>query len=141
MDFSIISSLKSIKEERECLYQAEKKLSTPILRDMSLIPELYSYYRKLYPIPGGRQRISLYNKYFVFSIIYLYSPNTLAGNQIKNGLREKIAETVGINNGTRISQLCANLAFDYETYKDFRDTMDNVYNELTSWLRAKELIK
>ena len=69
-------------------------------------------------------------KKFIFIILFLYSPSTLAGGKMKNGLRDKLAEVLGVNAQTTISNNRNNLVFSYQLYKYFRQDVDWIYGEM-----------
>ena len=46
-EFSSIVELKSIREQKSRLSEREQELSSPILTDLSLIPEIYDWFREI----------------------------------------------------------------------------------------------
>ena len=46
-DFSIIEQIKLVKEKKEKLSRIEQNLSSPILTDKSLIPEIYELFKRV----------------------------------------------------------------------------------------------
>lgn len=46
-EFSSIVELKSIREQKSRLSEREQELSSPILTDFSLIPEIYEWFREI----------------------------------------------------------------------------------------------
>ena len=75
-------------------------------------------------------------KKFIFIILFLYSPSTLAGGKMKNGLRNKLAEVLGVSAQTAISDNRNNLVFSYQLYKYFRQDVDWIYGEILERLKA-----
>ena len=79
-DFSIIEQIKSVKKRKEELSRIEQNMSTPTLTDKSLIPVIYEMFREILseqdfaPMPESPHQ----RKKFVFVILFLYSPKTLA---------------------------------------------------------------
>lgn len=140
-EFSTISELRSIRERKSRLSERERELTESSLDDLNIISELYNHYSSYRKCPNERRASGRYRQCFLFCVLFLYSPSTLAGGQMKNGLREELSRAMGLHNPTKVSQLCVNLTFNYDNYKDFREEVDNDYQKLTSWLKAKELIK
>ena len=71
-------------------------------------------------------------------ILFLYSPSTLAGGKMKNGLRDKLAEVLGVNAQTTISNNCNNLVFSYQLYKYFRQDVDWIYGEMMERIKPEK---
>lgn len=46
-EFSSIVELKSIREQKSRLSEREQELSSPILTDFTLIPEIYDWFREI----------------------------------------------------------------------------------------------
>ena len=46
-EFSSIVELKSIREQKSRLSEREQELSSPILTDFTLIPEIYEWFKEL----------------------------------------------------------------------------------------------
>ena len=77
-------------------------------------------------------------KKFIFIILFLYSPSTLAGGKMKNGLRDKLAEVLGVNAQTTISNNRNNLVFSYQLYKYFRQDVDWIYGEMMERIKPEK---
>ena len=88
--FSEIAEIKSIREQKSKLSAREKELTEPILTDLDMIGALYRWFQEIisqketFRVGSVTQR-----KKFIFIILFLYSPSTLAGGKMKNGLRNK----------------------------------------------------
>lgn len=80
-------------------------------------------------------------KKFIFIILYLYSPSSLAGDKMASGLRNELSKVLGIQAKSTISNNCANLVFLYQNYMDFRNDVEFIYNKILSWLKIYGLIK
>ena len=91
--FSEIAEIKSIREQKSKLSEREKELTEPILTDLDMIGTLYRWFQE---IISQKETFRLGNvtqrKKFIFIILFLYSPSTLAGGKMMNGLRNKLAE-------------------------------------------------
>ena len=55
---------------------------------------------------------------------------------MKNGLRNKLAEVLGVSAQTAISDNRNNLVFSYQLYKYFRQDVDWIYGEILERLKA-----
>ena len=78
--FSEIAEIKSIREQKSKLSEREKELTEPILTDLDMIGTLYRWFQE---IISQKETFRLGNvtqrKKFIFIILFLYSPSTLAG--------------------------------------------------------------
>lgn len=129
--FSEITEIKSIREQKSKLSEREKELTEPTLTDLDMIGTLYGWFqeiisqKEMFRVGNVTQR-----KKFIFIILFLYSPSTLAGGKMKNGLRNKLGEVLGINAQTVISDNRNSLVFSYQLYKYFRQDVDFIYMEM-----------
>ena len=140
-EFSLISELKAIREQKVMLMEKERALSEPLLTRFDLIGEIYEWFRELLSeltfsphVESPTQR-----KKFIFIILFLYSPTTLAGSKMKVGLRDRLAEVTGCT-GSLISHNCEDVAFFYQQYKLHRQDIDFLYIEIVNRLKLKGLI-
>ena len=46
-DFSTISELKTIREQKSRLFERESELSSPMLSDLELIPDIYKWFAEI----------------------------------------------------------------------------------------------
>ena len=94
--FSEIAEIKSIREQKSKLSEREKELTEPILTDLDMIGMLYRWFQEIISQKEiFRSGNVTQRKKFIFIILFLYSPSTLAGGKMKNGLRDKLAEVLG----------------------------------------------
>lgn len=141
-DFSTISELKTIREQKSRLSERESELSSPILSDLELISELYKWFADILSnmdLPPCLESVTQRKK-FLFIILFLYSPSTLAGGKMLCGLRDKLCEVTNITSKSTISDNCADVVFMYQNYNNFRKDIDYLYTEILNRLRVKELI-
>ena len=129
--FSNIFELKSIREQKYRLSERESEIAKPVLTDLGMIDTLYEWFKEIAlegkELPKGNvsQR-----KRFIFIILYLYSPTTLAGGKMRAGLREKLAEVFPIKEKSVVSNNTNNLVFSYQLYKYFRQDVERIYKEI-----------
>ena len=129
--FSNIFELKSIREQKYRLSERESEIAKPVLTDLGMIDTLYEWFKEIAldgkELPKGNvsQR-----KKFIFIILYLYSPTTLAGGKMRAGLREKLAEVFPIKEKSVVSNNTNNLVFSYQLYKYFRQEVERIYKEI-----------
>ena len=143
IDFLVISELESIREKKRRLSERESELSLPKLQDISLIPALYEWFNEIQdnrdcPARRGCARLK---KQFIFIVMFLYSPSTLAGGKIGNGIRDAISEVLEFKSPTGVSNLCVDVTFLYDTYPDFSRDIEYLYTEIVNRLKVKGLIK
>ena len=137
--FSKIAEIKSIREQKSKLSEREKELAEPILTDLDMIGMLYRWFQEIISQKEiFRSGNVTQRKKFIFIILLLYSPSTLAGGRMKNGLRDKLAEVLGVNAQTTISNNRNNLAFSYQLYKYFRQDVDWIYGEMMERIKPEK---
>ena len=79
-------------------------------------------------------------KKFIFIILYLFSPSSLAGGKMTAGLREEMSKVLGIQSKSTISDNCADVVFLYQNYGDFSGDIEYLYTEIVNRLKFKGLI-
>ena len=136
--FSEIAEIKSIREQKSKLSEREKELTEPILTDLDMIGMLYRWFQEIISQKIFRSGNVTQRKKFIFIILFLYSPSTLAGGKMKNGLRDKLAEVLGVNAQTTISNNRNNLVFSYQLYKYFRQDVDWIYGEMMERIKPEK---
>lgn len=142
LDFNKIIRLKHIRKEQTELCKEESRLTTPLLTDRALIGEIYSIFvdvlgeRDCPPQPDS----VLQRKKFIFIILYLFSPSTLAGRKMLGGLREDLSKVLGLQAQTTISDNCADVVFLYQNYSDFCRDVECLYAEIVSRLRERGML-
>ena len=129
--FSNIFELKSIREQKYRLSERESEIAKPVLTDLGMIDTLYEGLKEMAlegkePPKGNVSQ----RKKFIFIILYLYSPTTLAGGKMRAGLREKLAEVFPIKEKSVVSNNTNNLVFSYQLYKYFRQDVERIYKEI-----------
>lgn len=142
-EFSSIMELKSIREQKSRLSERENELSTPMLEDLSLIPELYSWFKEILSemdCPPNPESVTQRKK-FLFIVLFLFAPSVLAGGRLPNGIRAEIAGVFPDVSPCVISNNIADVSFIYQQYKDFRQDIEYLYNQILERLKVKELIK
>lgn len=142
LNFDRIIRLKKIRIEKSELSEEENAISTPLLSDKSLICEIHKIFTEILSerdCPPCIENVTQRKK-FIFIILYLFSPSTLAGGKMKPGLREEIARVLGVNSKSTISDNCADVVFLYQNYDDFCGDIEYLYNEILNRLKIKWLI-
>jgi len=126
---SRIKEMKKVRREMEEFREREMKLFRPLLKDMKHIPVIYDWFhaaQQLRNCPPREDCVKL-KKEFVFIVLYLYCPATLVGGKALPGIREKMAEILGYNAASAVSNITADVAFLYQHYRDFRQEIDLAY--------------
>ena len=75
-EFSAISELKSIREQKSRLSERESELSAPIMSDLDYIPSIYKWFCEIQDFrdcPGNKDSVHIRKK-FIFIILFLYWP-------------------------------------------------------------------
>lgn len=141
-EFSAVSELKSIREQKSILSEREQELVKPLLSDLSLVSVLYDWFKDILESMGFPPRVDSphQRKKFIFIILFLYSPSTLAGGRVSNKIREELSKVVSCY-PSYISHNIENVLFLFQQYKDFRQDIDYIYTEIVNRLKVKGLIK
>lgn len=142
-EFSSIVELKSIREQKSRLSEREQELSLPILTDLSLIPEIYGWFKEVFSevdCPPNPESVTQRKK-FLFIVLFLFAPSVLAGGRLPNGIRAEIAGVFPDVSPCVISNNIADVSFIYQQYKDFRQDIEYLYNQILERLKVKGLIK
>lgn len=143
LDLNKIDRLKKIRSEKSELSSEENALASPVLKDKSLIREIYGMFVEILnerDCPPNPARVTQRKK-FIFIILYLFSPSTLVGGKMKPGLREEISRVLGINSADIISKNCEDVVFLCRHYKDFSEDIRYIYTEILSRLKVRGLVK
>lgn len=135
-ELSSIIELKSIRERKSILSERESELSRPILTDLSLISRLRSWFDELADGLPRRDKSTL-TKEFIFIVLFLYSPGTLAGGKMRGGVRKALGDALGIIGKSSISDKLDIITFNYRTYKFFRRDLDVIYPAILEKLRQQ----
>lgn len=142
-EFSSIVELKSIREQKSRLSEREQELSLPILTDLSLIPEIYDWFKEVLSgvdCPPNPESVPQRKK-FLFIVLFLFAPSVLAGGRLPNGIRAEIAGVFPDVSPCVISNNIADVSFIYQQYRDFRQDIEFIYNQVLERLKIKGLIK
>ena len=142
-EFSSIVELKSMREQKSRLSEREQELASPILTDLSLIPEIYDWFKELLAgmdCPPNLESVTQRKK-FLFIVLFLFAPSVLAGGRLPNGIRAEISGVFPDVSPCVISNNIADVSFIYQQYKDFRQDIEFIYNQVLEKLKIKGLIK
>lgn len=138
VDFSIITEIRAIRTTMRELAEEEARLTRPRLNNFDRIPLLYQWFKEImnrqYPelfIDSPTQR-----KKFIFIILYLYAPGVLAGDKMPQGLRQCIADAIGLQRVAFISQNIETIVFWCLRDKEFQRTVSKIYEEIEEKLHA-----
>lgn len=139
--FTKIEEIKSVRLKKTELANKEAMLSSPLLTDLALINHLYIWFIKACTKRNCPTRLGsvTQRKKFLFIILYLYSPATLAGGKMTVGLRDKLADVLDLHSRTAISDNCADIVFLYNRYKDFKEDVAIIYSQLLQQLETNGL--
>ena len=137
LDFGKIARIKDIQERMSELSEEGKDLSSPLLTDIRLVGEIYDIFSGMVENPASAAQ----RKKFIFIILYLFSPGTLAGGKMASGLRGgAIANAIGVKSHSSVSNNSADMLFIYRHYEYFRKEVGRIFTEVTRRLEEKGLI-
>lgn len=102
-----INQILDAKVELDDAVQKFNSVSEPSYDDITLLPELWNMfcrYLKLHRHCANPQ--SVYEReLFIFLILTIYSPRTLAGGKMKLGLRDELGKLFGLNAGLQFQTM------------------------------------
>ena len=141
-EFSVVSELKAIREQKSRLSERENELSTPVLSDLELIPVIYEWFKEVLSEMAFPPQVECITqrKKFLFIVLFLFSPSVLAGGRMPNGVRKSLEEVFPNVKPCTISNNLADVVFLYQQYKDFRQDIEYLYTEIVNRLKFKGLI-
>lgn len=130
--FTSIIELRKIREQKSHLSEREVELSQADIRDYSAITRINNLFcQKINDISKPYNR-----KKLLFVILYMFSPSTLAGGRLPNGLRVELTRIFPDVRPCVISNDISNLFFFYQHYKDFRIEVEDIYRYILESLTA-----
>lgn len=135
-EFSSIVELRAIREEKSRLSERESELAQPMLTNLDMIPIVFGWFEGL-AVRLPKRNKSILTKEFIFIILFLYSPGTLAGGKMKGGVRKALGEVLGIVGKSSISDKIGIVTFYYRTYKYFRQDLNIIYPAIVEKLRQQ----
>ncbi|MFR7497299.1 MAG: hypothetical protein ACLUVZ_08865 [Bacteroides stercoris] len=140
-EFSSISELKHIREQKSRLSEREAELVSPILTNLEFIPYIYELFKNIVRtinIPP-REKI-IQRKEFLFIILFLFVPSVLAGGRIPNGVRKSLEHVFPKVKPCTISNNIADVFFLYQQYKYFRSDINIIYKEMLKRLEEGDTL-
>lgn len=141
IDFGKVISLKKVMVDKEDLEMRERKLSSPMLTDRSLIPTLYEVFKDFVKESGGKPLQAHQRRKFVFIAIYLYFPKALVGGKMSKNLRNDISKAIpDVKSHSVISTDILTSMFMYQNYKDFRKDVDGMFERIVCHLRSMSVL-
>lgn len=143
MDFNKIIRIKRIRMEKSKLSNEENELISPAIKDRKMIRDIYSIFSELLEERNCPPNIEsvIQRKKFIFIILYLFSPSTLAGGKMLSGLREELSEVLGVSSKSTISDNCSDIVFLYQNYEDFSKDIEYLYVKIVERLKKKYMGK
>lgn len=129
----IMSRLTAIREMKAELSREEAELSVPLMEDVCQVGNVYDLFTAIIGKRLRKRSAAMERKKFIFIILYLYCPSSLAGFKIRRGLREKIAEVLDCT-CSNVSHDYKDIGFYYRTYRKFRTDVDTAITEIRSHL-------
>ena len=142
-EFSAISELKYIREQKSRLSERENELSTPMLVDVEIIPQMYEWFAEILSkmdFPPNLDSV-IKRKKFMYIVLFLFSPSVLAGGRMPNGIRMAFEKLFPNVKPCTLSNNISDITFLYRQYKEFRMDVGYVYTEIMNRLKVKGLIK
>lgn len=123
-----VKELSRIYDNMDDLGKKEEVFSEPLYTDLSKIDAMYDVFRSV----CCKSKMTVYDrKKFLFAVVLLYCPKTLAGKKMKSGLREKMADVLNIKARTALSDNVKDLVKIYDSDSDFKKDVSRAYKFIT----------
>ena len=117
-EFSSISELKHIREQKSRLSEREAELSVPVLDNISLIPQVYKWFVDISSQikPDVSFDNVIQRKKFLYVALFLFAPSVLAGGRMPNGIRSELSNVFPDITPCVISNNIREAGFEYKQY-------------------------
>lgn len=137
--FSEIAEIKFIRKEKSRLSAREKELTKPRLTNLDMLEQLYAWFKEILAGRDCAPRIEsvTQRKKFLFIVLYLYSPSSLAGGKMAKGVRRRISKVLGIGAPSAVSDNVSSVVFFYDHYPEFHQDVEWIYTEITKRMERK----
>ena len=138
IDTGKIASIQALNDQKLQLEQQIKELSAPILTDFNLVPKLHKLFLETF---ANHKEVNTvyYRKKFLWVILFLYFPETLAGiERLPLGIRPILAKCFNLNSKNTISDNLDGLMQLYNTYRDFRRHTSIFYERIMEFIANKD---
>lgn len=140
-DFFRIGELISVHIQKSELERKEAELATPMLNDLEHIPQIFEWFCELSGDSEDGGKLNTDRKMqFLIIIMFFYSPISLTGHRIPNGIRDILAELLGYKSKSAVSNHLKNLVPTYDNYKMFREEVDLLYASIRSRLEDRGML-
>ncbi len=140
--FSQINDILSIKQEMKVLQGKYNTLSLPLLNNTTHLPQILEWYNDVSPDYGksNRDAKTMYAQCFIFVVVMLYTPCTLAGGKLPFGIRTQLSNILQYKSPTSISNIVPNLIFLYRNYRCLRERVDTAFEYICGKLKSLNLL-
>lgn len=140
-DFFRIGELISVHIQKSELERKEAELATPMLNDLEHIPQIFEWFCELSGDSEDGGKLNTDRKMqFLIIIMFFYSPISLTGHRIPNGIRDILAELLGYKSKSAVSNHLKNLVPTYDNYRMFREEVDLLYASIRSRLEDRGML-
>jgi hypothetical protein len=139
--FNITETIRSIRKAREELRRAvdfENSVSSPMLTDYALLPDIYAMFCELIGKPDARKVDD--RKMFIFIVQYLFTPRNLFGSKMPARFRREIARILGVNAESVVSRWASETMHHYQVYTQFRSEVNRIFGEIAERLHGRGML-
>ena len=131
-----IRELISVHIQKSELERKEAELATPMLTDLEYIPQIFEWFCELSGYNGDGGKLNT-DKKMQFLI---YSPISLTGHRIPNGIRDILTELFGYKSKSAVSNFLKNLVPTYDNYRVFKEEVDLIYASIWNQLEGRGML-
>lgn len=126
-----VERLRQVHSEIERLAEEERMLARPTVTNMGMIRNLFDVFclTLKYQDTESNPLDTNNRKKFLYAILYLFSPSTLAGQVMKHKMRRCVSDIIGCT-PTGVSRDYKTSIFFYATYSDFRNSVNNIIDNM-----------
>jgi len=121
-----INEILTFKKEYEEVTKKGEYILCPDICNIDKIGCIYNDVITLYKTMGKKYTE---RQITIAMIALLYSPRTYIGKSLERGIRDEIARIIG-SSTSNISNTLTNVVSWYGIYSDFRETINDIYNNI-----------
>lgn len=129
-----VAAMMSFDADAAALSERERRVFAPRLTDLSLLPRVHaSFERRCAPCDAVSRR-----RKFLFVFAALFCPGVLVGRHLPRGARQRLSQLYPGLSPCRLSSGLADVMFEFTHYRDFRDEVSRLVDELASEFGASD---
>lgn len=136
--FSKIYELKSIRGEKAKLSNREIELCRPDIIDIGMLSVVHEWFREILGLSDGKKETTIQRMKFIFIALFLFTPSSLAGGKMPDGMREAISRLYPSLAPCVISNNKKSSLFFFDLYRLYKSDIEKIYEGIRRRLMETE---